>query len=41
MYLMPTGGSSLRILPVMRGSFGRKAIDDCLNFRLFDLVEGG
>jgi hypothetical protein len=26
---------------VDRGSFGRKAIDDCLNFGLFESVEGG
>jgi hypothetical protein len=26
---------------VARGSFGRKAVDDCLNFGLFESVEGG
>jgi hypothetical protein len=44
MYLVPTGDSSRRILPmievVARGSFGRKVVDDCLNFGLFELVRG-
>jgi hypothetical protein len=26
---------------VARGSFGRKVVDDCLNFGLFESVEGG
>jgi hypothetical protein len=37
--VIPTGGSSWRILP--RGSFGGKAVDDCLNFGLLESVEWG
>jgi hypothetical protein len=30
-----------RVEVVARGSFRSKVVDDCLNFRLFESVEGG